>query len=256
MLTFRISPKSPIAREALAIEKLLQKRPELFGGSGEFVFDIDENGARLNPVNSDISAKSFEISLLRDDLLWRLNHSGRGSEAVCRAVMGKLDKPVVFDATAGLGRESMILQQAGCSVYMFERNPVIWLLLCSAIHTAKADEKKLSTLKNGLPELTAHGSIKDHYDSGNSLPIPDVIYYDPMFPQRTKSALVRKDMRIFHELIGFDEDTVEYANYLLGKASHHIVVKRPSGEPPLELVKRRSSFVDGKACRFDCYFCG
>lgn len=27
------------------------------------------------------------------------------SEAVCRAVMGKLDKPVVFDATAGLGRE-------------------------------------------------------------------------------------------------------------------------------------------------------
>ena len=56
-------------------------------------------------------------------------------------------------------------------------------------------------------------------------------------------------------LLGFDLDTVDYANYFLSVATHHLVVKRPSNEPPLGLNVRRSSFVDGKACRFDCYYC-
>ena len=97
------------------------------------------------------------------------------------------------------------------------------------------------------------GTIKDQYPSDN-LPAPDVIYYDPMFPQRTKSALVKKDMRVFHELIGVDTDVLEYANFLCTIAKHHVVVKRPANEDPLELNKRRSSFIDGKACRFDCYY--
>lgn len=61
--------------------------------------------------------------------------------------MGKLSKPVIFDATAGLGRESLILQSAGARVYMFERNPVIWLLLVSAMKKAQVSPDILSKLK-------------------------------------------------------------------------------------------------------------
>lgn len=162
---------------------------------------------------------------------------------------------MVFDATAGLGRESLILQSAGARVYMFERNPVIWLLLVSAMKKAQVSPDILSKLKNGLPTLCNFGSVKDILTNGVQLETPDVVYYDPMFPERSKSALVKKDMRVFHELVGFDLDTVDYANYFLSVATHHLVVKRPSNEPPLGLNVRRSSFVDGKACRFDCYYC-
>ena len=68
------------------------------------------------------------------------------------------------------------------------------------------------------------------------------------------SGTVKREMRIFHELVGFDEDTVETANELLKICKHHLVVKRPSNEAPLVLNAKRSSFIDGKACRFDCYY--
>ena len=37
-------------------------------------------------------------------------------------------------------------------------------------------------------------------------PPPDVVYLDPMYPHKTKSALVKKEMRVFQSLVGADED--------------------------------------------------
>lgn len=254
MLNIIIGNDCPVKEQALQAEQLIKdKYPHLLTGC-DMTLTCSRKGVELTLNDKELSSSPFEISLVSDRLLWRLNHSGRKSEAICRAVMGRLDKPTVFDATAGLGRESMILQSAGCDVYMFERNPVIYLLLCSALYKANHDEASLSALKNGLPKMTGYGSVRDQIERGAELIKPDVVYYDPMFPERSKSALVKKEMRIFHELVGFDEDTNEYANFLCTIAGHHLVVKRPSNEKPLELNLRRSSFVDGKACRFDCYY--
>jgi 16S rRNA (guanine1516-N2)-methyltransferase len=255
MLEITIQKDSPFFEKASLVQEKLKDKLLSFAPNSHMVLAVGSD-ITLSLIDSDITQQDFEIDLFKDKLLWRLAHSGKNSEAVCRAVIGKLNKPLVFDATAGLGRESLILQSAGCNVFMFERNPVIWLLLNSAIFKASKNEDVLSKLKNGLPQLTALGSIKDQLEQGEVLPKPEVIYYDPMFPSRSKTALVKKDMRVFHELIGADLDTVDYANYLLTIASHHVVVKRPSNEQPLELNARRSSFVDGKACRFDCYYCG
>ncbi len=253
MLTIENSKASPFYEDLLKVEAYIKEHHLSFT---EDLILKAEDKVVLKVMNESISKRDFEIELISAKLLWRLNHSGKNSEAVCRAVMGKLDRPIVFDATAGLGRESLILQSAGCSVFMFERNPVIWLLLKSAVAKALACEEVVSSLKNGLPTLTALGSYKDQLERGEPLLTPEVIYYDPMFPERKKSALVKKEMRVFHELVGFDEDTTDYAEFLLTKASHHLVVKRPANEPPLKLSVRRSSFVDGKACRFDCYYTG
>lgn len=35
---------------------------------------------------------------------------------------------------------------------------------------------------------------------------PQVVYLDPMFPHRDKSALVKKEMRLFRPLVGDDLD--------------------------------------------------
>lgn len=254
MLELKIARNSPFEKEAILVKEALASQCESIALNSHFVLHVNEE-IYLSLENSEISEKDFKIDVFNEKLLWRLNHSGKNSEAVCRAVIGKLSKPVVFDATAGLGRESLILQSAGARVYMFERNPVIWLLLVSAMKKAQVSPDILSKLKNGLPTLCNFGSVKDNLTNGVQLETPDVVYYDPMFPERAKSALVKKDMRVFHELVGFDLDTVDYANYFLSVATHHLVVKRPSNEPPLELNVRRSSFVDGKACRFDCYYC-
>ena len=243
MLKIQIEDNSPFKESAQAVMAFIESHALSF--ENDLLLKVGQKIV-LGLSDDSITSQDFEIDLFRDKLLWRLAHSGKNSEAVCRAVIGKTVKPLVFDATAGLGRESIILQSAGCQVYMFERNPVIWLLLKSAMTHAENNTEILSSL----------GSVAEQLNRGEKLPEPDVIYYDPMFPQRTKSALVKKDMRVFHEIVGFDQDTTEYANFLLTVAKHHLVVKRPSNEPPLELNLRRSSFVDGKACRFDCYFCG
>ncbi|MBQ3884369.1 class I SAM-dependent methyltransferase [Succinivibrio sp.] len=253
MLKIQIEDNSPFKESAQAVMAYIESHALSF--ENDLLLKVGQKIV-LELSDDSITPQDFEIDLFRDKLLWRLSHSGKNSEAVCRAVIGKTVKPLVFDATAGLGRESIILQSAGCQVYMFERNPVIWLLLKSAMTHAENNTDILSSLKNGLPHLTSLGSVAEQLSRGEKLPEPEVIYYDPMFPQRTKSALVKKDMRVFHEIVGFDQDTTEYANFLLTVAKHHLVVKRPSNEPPLELNLRRSSFVDGKACRFDCYFCG
>lgn len=254
MLSFIIENNSEFASVAHTMQMLIEEKYPSVLKETEAVLTVSDNVTlSFLDESSKLLGSSFSVDILNDEILWRLRHSGKSSEPVCKAVIGKLDNPIVFDATAGLGRESLILQNSGANVYMFERNPIIYLMLLASLHNSKSSQK-LDLLKNSLPTLSPYGSVID-VKAKNELPcIPDVIYYDPMFPQRKKSALVKREMRIFHELVGFDEDTVETANELLKICKHHLVVKRPSNEMPLELNIKRSSYIDGKACRFDCYY--
>jgi 16S rRNA (guanine1516-N2)-methyltransferase len=47
---------------------------------------------------------------------------------------------------------------------------------------------------------------------------PDVIYIDPMFPSREKSSKVKKEMQLFHPLVGTDDDSSELLPLALEKA--------------------------------------
>ncbi|MGN0915955.1 MAG: class I SAM-dependent methyltransferase [Succinivibrio sp.] len=252
MLDIRISDNSPFAELADRVLKTdIERLKECYQGFS-YILEIKDT-VSLYPENK--KQQAFTIDILNEKLLWRLNHSGKKSEAVSRAVLSKLESPNVFDATAGLGRESMILQNSSCNVTMFERNPVVYLMLYASLENAKKSPL-VSLLKNGLPVLAPFGTIKENLVSGSVTSLPDVIYYDPMFPSRSKTALVKKEMQVFHEIVGADLDTNDYAAFLCSIAKHHVVIKRPSNEEPLDFGVRRSSFVDGKACRFDCYFTG
>ncbi len=157
--------------------------------------------------------------------------------------------PTVVDATAGLGRDAFLLAALGCNVQMLERHPVVAALLDDGLQRGYQNAEIGSWLRERMTllhtsSLTSLASI---------LPRPDVVYLDPMYPHRRKSALVKKEMRVFQSLVGTDDD----ADGLLAPARElavkRVVVKRPSYAQPLAGVVAQAA-ITTKNHRFDLYF--
>jgi 16S rRNA (guanine1516-N2)-methyltransferase len=81
---------------------------------------------------------------------------------------------------------------------------------------------------------------------------PQVIYLDPMFPHRDKSALVKKEMRLFRPLVGDDDDAPALLQAALALATHRVVVKR-SRKAPVIAGEQPGYVLEGKSSRFDIY---
>jgi 16S rRNA (guanine1516-N2)-methyltransferase len=81
---------------------------------------------------------------------------------------------------------------------------------------------------------------------------PDVIFLDPMYPHREKSALVKKEMRFIRLLAGDDQDSAALLKAALAKAKQRVVVKRPKLAPPLS-GPEPSFTISSKKNRFDVY---
>jgi 16S rRNA (guanine1516-N2)-methyltransferase len=81
---------------------------------------------------------------------------------------------------------------------------------------------------------------------------PQVIYLDPMFPHRDKSALVKKEMRLFRPFVGDDLDAPALLQAALVLASHRVVVKRPRKAPIIDGGKPAYA-LEGKSSRYDIY---
>ncbi|OGQ88446.1 MAG: hypothetical protein A2512_05955 [Deltaproteobacteria bacterium RIFOXYD12_FULL_56_24] len=180
---------------------------------------------------------------------YRRRQTTRRKEAIARAAGLKGGAtPSVLDLTAGLGMDSFILASLGCTVQMVERSAVVAALLADGM--ARASEEP------ALAAIMAHL----HLRVGESLEIlrawqrerPEVVYLDPMYPHRGKSALVKKEMRLIRLLVGDDEDSDELLRAALGVATRRVVVKRPRLAPPLPGPE--ANFTSrGKNSRFDVY---
>ena len=83
-------------------------------------------------------------------------------------------------------------------------------------------------------------------------PRPQVVYLDPMFPHKQKSALVKKEMRVFQSLVGPDLDADGLLAPARQLATKRVVVKRPDYAPPLADVATPNAVVT-KGHRFDIY---
>ncbi|KHN89786.1 16S rRNA (guanine(1516)-N(2))-methyltransferase [Pectobacterium actinidiae] len=173
---------------------------------------------------------------------------GRG-EAVAKAVGIKKDYlPDVVDATAGLGRDAFVLAALGCHVRMVERNPVVAALLDDGLRRGYQDAEIGSWLRERLTLLHASSmtALRD------ITPPPDVVYLDPMFPHKQKSALVKKEMRVFQSLVGADDDADALLEPARALAKKRVVVKRPDYAPSLAGIPAQS-MLETKSHRFDFY---
>lgn len=198
---------------------------------------------------------AVKVDFTSDALTFRRLHGGGKKEAIARAIGLKgQDSLQVLDATAGLGRDAFVLASLGCVVAMIERSAVVAALLQDGLDRAAVD----LTLASWLPTRMqlCHGVAKDLLGNWQNIQPPktrpDVVYLDPMFPHRKKSAAVKKDMRLFQQLLGPDEDADLLLEPALALAKKRVVVKRPSSAPFLA-GKKPHIEMSGKANRFDVY---
>ncbi len=155
--------------------------------------------------------------------------------------------PTVVDATAGLGEDALLLAAAGFRVRLFERNAVISLMLQDALHRAALDPALAEVVAR--MELSPGDSIAELPGMD---PAPDVVYLDPMFPERTKSAAVKKKFQLLHHLERPCDDEEELLAAAFAARPRKVVVKRPPKGPWLA-GKKPSHSIEGKAVRYDCY---
>lgn len=154
----------------------------------------------------------------------------------------------VLDATAGMGEDALILAAAGFEVELAEQDPIIHLLLEDTITRAREGEETY------LRQLVS----RMHLVEGNSIPWMraahpgcwDLIYLDPMFPERRKSALVKKKFQLLHYLECPAADEQELLQAAIGARPRKIVIKRPLKGP--DLAGQKPSYrIPGKAIRYD-----
>ena len=82
---------------------------------------------------------------------------------------------------------------------------------------------------------------------------PDVVIVDPMHPERTSTALVKKDMRLLRELVGTDPDQLELMQAALACARKRVVLKWPRKGAPMPGLRKPSHQIVGKTLRYDVF---
>ena len=216
----------------------------------------------------------------------RLQYHNLTHELLVKATKVKgREKLRVIDATAGMGEDSLLLAASGCEVTLYEQDPVIAALLQDTMRRALEEAalheivmrmqlvegdsidhlRKLgeaatgSNVQCGMEGEDAHHGSSPHETldatangSDIALKRPDVIYLDPMFPERQKSGLVKKKFQLIHYLEAPAENEEALMQAAIAARPFKIVVKRPAKGPYLAGLKPSYS-LDGKAIRYDCY---
>jgi 16S rRNA (guanine1516-N2)-methyltransferase len=203
-----------------------------------------------------------------------------GSDLLLKAagLKKKQEKSVVFDLTAGFGQDSVLLALSGGArrVVMVERDPIVASLLedalrrvdiLAAVESEEDDEVEIAKSLSKCLSVVVGDSSQLLLDKKTMDP-PDVVYVDPMFPPRTKSAAVKKNMQILHGLLdtqlSADLDVLErkseesqLLSVALGLAKGRVVVKRPIKAVPLGSesadLPPPSYAVKGSTSRWDVY---
>lgn len=200
---------------------------------------VPRNG-RENPLWVDFSAGAVDHR--------RKFGGGRGQDIAKAVGLNKGASPHVLDATAGLGRDAFTLASLGCQVDMLERSPVVFALLADGLSRAcDCNDGEVRAIASTMS--VSFGSLLEGFQPNQTI---DVVYLDPMFPERQKSALVKKDMRFFHAVVGEDPDADALLDAAMAINCARVVVKRPVKAPVLNGVKPSHQIV-GKSIRYDVY---
>ncbi|MCR5640676.1 MAG: class I SAM-dependent methyltransferase [Lachnospiraceae bacterium] len=156
---------------------------------------------------------------------------------------------VAIDATAGMGEDSLVLAAAGYQVKLFEYNPVIAALLQDSLRRA-AFIPELEEVVARM-EFVPGDSIAGIAASAGTV---DLIYLDPMFPERQKSGLIKKKFQLMQQLERPCDDEEALFQSAYAAAPKKLVIKRPLKGP--YLAGRKPGYtIKGKAIRYDCFAC-
>lgn len=194
----------------------------------------------------------------------RLFGGGKGQPLV--RAMGKSEKPEqplrIIDATAGMGGDSFVLASQGFDVHMLERSQAVAALLedalarahCLLLDKTLPDHEALSAIieRLSLTHCDAAMYIAQLPQSG----VVDVVYMDPMYPEKKKKAATNKEMQTLQQLVGADKDSEQLLTAALQKAKSRVVVKRPKGAPIIQHDNPKiipTTAISSPNTRYDIY---
>jgi 16S rRNA (guanine1516-N2)-methyltransferase len=145
-------------------------------------------------------------------------------------------RPWVLDAMGGWGVDGLVLALRGCRVSLVERHPLISALQQDLVRRFGRPQVT-SVWGDGFAALDANGY--------------DVIYLDPMFPQRGKGALPGKRMQVLSVLAEPDpRPLTEWLEHAIAAARQRVVLKRRDKDPA---VAPPDWQIRGRKVRFDVY---
>jgi len=267
-------PQAQVLAEKLSLP--IQVDTDAFANSFDYLLEFTQQGLALRP-SADKGYGSIICDFAGSEHSHRRRYGGGNGQAIAKAVgvSGKF-APQVLDLTAGLGGDGFVLASLGCNVCMLERNPIIHSLLADGlsrgIEAARQELEQgvdefssvinrlsllegnaanyLSDLVSRITQLEPQAQVQEEQDT--AVWRPDVVYVDPMFPLRKKSAKVKKQMQAFHAIVGTDPDADQLLANALTVAKYRVVVKRPAGAGFLAETKPNYS-LEGKSTRYDIY---
>lgn len=223
----------------------LQEQAQALANRLNFTLDKEANSC-LFLTEEKLTLKIQQFSLLAPEFhaeYWNKRKQEGKKQGLVRAC-----KPVsglkIIDATAGWGRDAAVLASFGAEVLMLERHPVMSTLLADALsRQTEQDKQKLHLSLHAGDAISFLNSLVPHE-------YPDVIYLDPMHPERSKSALVKKDMQTLQQIIGPDEDALALIELAMNRVKQKVVVKWPQ---KIKALIPTSTSIEGKTVRFDMY---
>lgn len=150
----------------------------------------------------------------------------------------------LLDGTCGWAVDALTLAQLGAQVTMLERSPVVWALANDLLKT----QAEL--------EVTLHQAELSQWLAQQEPGRFDVIYLDPMFPARNKSAAPNKRLQYLAALV--DAQSAPMASTLEDwlalcrrYARQRVVLKRRRNDPPLSQAPNWQ--IQGRSIRYDVY---
>ena len=216
--------------------------------SAGFAVQVGAEGLQIQQLGPQAPGP-VRVDFVEGQAAHRRQFGGGNGQMIAKAVgIAQGVRPRVLDATAGLGKDAFVLASLGCEMSLIERQPLIGALLEDGLARGTQDfdvapiVARMKLLKGNAIDVMLNWQGEP----------PQVIYLDPMFPHREKTALVKKEMRLFRPLVGDDPDAPALLAAALALASHRVVVKRPRKAPCIEGPKP-SHALDGKSSRYDIY---
>jgi len=242
------------AEEVAAISRAADRSVDQAAGvNAGYYLQLDSQGLSLVPVRRQHHGP-IRCDFDSGALTHRRKFGGGNGQAIAKAVgvTGKF-VPGVLDLTAGLGGDGFVLASLGCRVRLLERNPIVHSLLRDGLNRAAIageDDSELADIVSRMSLI--EGESRDFLGRLPASEQEDIVFLDPMFPERKKSAKVKKEMQAFHLIVGSDPDAGELLELAMQRARYRVVVKRSASADYLAGMAPSYS-LEGKSTRFDVF---
>ncbi len=227
-----LNPESVPRATALSLHLGLQGLCDAKAASG-LVLEVSQNRLGLRDYSQRGSRTLTVHSAGR-------RYPAAGKDLLSRA-LGKHCQSVI-DATAGFGSDAFDFVRRGKQVCAIERVIIVVVMLEEAAEMFRPEQRD-GELRVVCGDAIDEIRVQTH---------ADVIFLDPMFPDRDRhSAQPRKAQQMLRRLVGEDPDAATLLKVARRHARKRVIVKRPRYAPPLQ--DDPDIMYKGKSVRYDVY---